>query len=425
MTTIKSRQEWRIRVEPRMAAPRERTGVRFVSHERDRSSHADDYSTLYRRLREGNPPPGRDREQRFGLRTLTRPGVETDPRYAAIYDPSPRIGLGPGPATECRRVSDLPLRRPPKQSWSHQRLRSYEGWVDGDRPRERAFTGVHIILSDGSNERCVKQRQLRSSTPASSTPRRDSGSSRDSRAAGLARVLRDSPARPAERRTPCCRGLALRPRADGVRQRSSRSFGSSRPTKPAPDPARPGIGLRPQPKPPQPGQRAVGSPLVLAARRLTSSGDAVADIPASWTILSDGHVGRSAGPRARHATWPCTTVRGVPQHAAPRPRARLPTIVRVRRPRTRADHRCAASRQRDSGHGRPEDRTRHEVSAMSSPERSHGVDRRIRYRRTRAAQGSGLPTALWPGCGGFGLRPKTYSGPRRSGPAWWAANELE
>ena len=215
-----------VRPSPEWPHPRERTGVRFVLTNVTDPSHADDYSAWYDDYENAIIRPG-VLANAFRFENPNAAGNETDPRFAAIYDlvtPDPATAW---PATE--NSPDYPTRlfADPRSKLVASALRgSYAmtGSMETDKDH-RALTGAHMILSDGGNDAVREQR---------AAAVLDTGLFH---AASRFRIIEGSPEPPAwlevfetalqdplSAYSRACNGLALRPRADGVRQRSSRSF---------------------------------------------------------------------------------------------------------------------------------------------------------------------------------------------------------
>jgi hypothetical protein len=189
-------------------------------------SHADDYSTWYDDYERAIIRPGVIANA-FRFENPDAAGSETDPRYAAIYDLVTPDPASAWPATENSPEYPTYLFADPRSKLVAPALRgSYElaGSMEIDQD-DRAFTGVHIILSDGGNDAVREQR---------AAAVLDTGFFH---AASRFRIIEGTPEPPAwleffetgledplSAYALACSGLALRPRADGVRQRSSRSF---------------------------------------------------------------------------------------------------------------------------------------------------------------------------------------------------------
>jgi hypothetical protein len=206
--------------------PRERTGVRFVLTNVTDASRADDYGAWYDDYENAIIRLGMIANA-FRFENLDAAGSETYPRYAAIYDLVTPDPASAWPATENSPDYPSHLFADPRSKLVAPALRgSYAmtGSIDTDNDH-RALTGVHIILSDGGNDAVREQR---------AAAVLDTGFFH---AASRFRIIEGTPEPPAwlevfetGLRDPlsayarACDGLALRPRADGVRQRSSRSF---------------------------------------------------------------------------------------------------------------------------------------------------------------------------------------------------------
>jgi hypothetical protein len=206
--------------------PRDRTGVRFVLTNVSDPSRADDYSAWYDGYENAIIRPGVIANA-FRFENPRAAGSETDPRYAAIYDLVTPDPASAWPATENAPNYPAHLFADPRSKLVAPALRgSYAltGWMEADI-YDRALTGVHIILSDEGNDAVRRQR---------AAAVLDTGFFH---AASRFRIIEGAPEPPAwlevfetsldeplRAYAQACDGLALRPRADGVRQRSSRSF---------------------------------------------------------------------------------------------------------------------------------------------------------------------------------------------------------
>lgn len=206
--------------------PHERTGVRFVLTNVTDPSQADDYGAWYDDYENAIIRPGVIANA-FRFENPDAAGTEIDPRYAAIYDLVTPDPASAWPATE--NSSDYPahLFADPRSRLVAPALRgSYAmtGSMETDND-QWALTGVHIILSDGGNDAVRKQR---------AAAVLDTGFFH---AASRFRIIEGSPEPPTWLEVfetglqdplgayaRACVGLGLRPRADCVRQRSSRSF---------------------------------------------------------------------------------------------------------------------------------------------------------------------------------------------------------
>ena len=206
--------------------PRERTGARFVLTNVTDPSHADDYSSWYDDYEKAIIRPGL-LPNAFRFENPDAAGTEADPRYAAIYDI-----VSPDPASAWTATENSPdypthLFADPRSKLLAPALRgSYAMTGSTEAGKDhRALTGVHIILSDGGNDAVREQR---------AAAVLDTGFFH---AASRFRVIEGTPEPPAwlevfetglqdplSAYARACHGLALRPRADGVRQRSSRPF---------------------------------------------------------------------------------------------------------------------------------------------------------------------------------------------------------
>ena len=215
-----------VRTSPKWRHPRERTGVRFVLTNVTDPSRADDYSAWYDDYENAIIRPGTIANA-FRFENPDAAGTETDPRYAAIYDLVTPDPASAWPATE--NSPDYPTRlfADPRSKLVAPALRGSYAMTGSMEIRndERTLTGVHIILSDAGNDAVREQR---------AAAVLDTGFFY---AASRFRIIEGSPHPPAwleifetGLRDPlsayarACDGLALRPRADDVRQRSSRSF---------------------------------------------------------------------------------------------------------------------------------------------------------------------------------------------------------
>src|SRR5882757_7000659 len=146
-------------VSPVWRHPRERTGVRFVLTNVTDPSHADDYSTWYDDYERAILRPGVIANA-FRFENPDAAGSETDPRYAAIYDLVTPDPASAWPATENSPEYPTYLFADPRSKLVAPALRgSYElaGSMEIDQD-DRAFTGVHIILSDAGNDAVREQR---------------------------------------------------------------------------------------------------------------------------------------------------------------------------------------------------------------------------------------------------------------------------
>jgi hypothetical protein len=216
----------RVRATPDRRHPRERTGIRFVLTNLTDPSHADDYSAWYDDYENAIIRPGL-LANAFRFENPDAAGTETDPRYAAIYDIVSPDPASAWPATENSPNYPTHLFADPRSKLVAPALRaSYAmtGSMETDDD-ERALTGVHIILSDGGIDAARERRAAEVL---------DTGFFH---AASRFQIIEGSPEPPVwlevfetGLRDPlsayarACHGLALRPRAEGVRQRSSRSF---------------------------------------------------------------------------------------------------------------------------------------------------------------------------------------------------------
>lgn len=216
----------RVRPTPDRRHPRERTGVRFVLTNLTDPGHADDYSAWYDDYENAIIRPGL-LANAFRFENPDAAGTETDPRYAAIYDIVSPDPASAWPATENSPNYPTHLFADPRSKLVAPALRaSYAmtGSMETDDD-ERALTGVHIILSDGGIDAARERR---------AAAVLDTGFFH---AASRFQIIEGSPEPPVwlevfetglqdplSAYARACHGLALRPRADGVRQRSSRSF---------------------------------------------------------------------------------------------------------------------------------------------------------------------------------------------------------
>jgi hypothetical protein len=219
-------EDSRVHPTPDRRHPRERTGVRFVLTNLTDPGHADDYSAWYDDYENAIIRPGL-LANAFRFENPDAAGTETDARYAAIYDI-----VSPDPASAWPAIENSPnypthLFADPRSKLVAPALRaSYAmtGSMETDDD-ERALTGVHIILSDGGIDAAREQR---------AAAVLDTGFFH---AASRFQIIEGSPEPPMwlevfetglqdplSAYARACHGLALRPRAEGVRQRSSRSF---------------------------------------------------------------------------------------------------------------------------------------------------------------------------------------------------------
>lgn len=215
-----------VRPSPESPHPRERTGVRFVLANPTDLSHANDYSAWYDDYANAITRRGVIANA-FRFENPDAAGTETDPRYAAIYDIVTPDPASAWPATE--NSPDFPRRLladartklvAPVLLASYAITGSME--IDND---ERALTGVHIILSDGGTDAVREQRAAAVLDAgffygASRFQIIEGGPEPPVWLEVFGTGLQD----PLSAYARGCDGLALRPRADGVRQRSSRSF---------------------------------------------------------------------------------------------------------------------------------------------------------------------------------------------------------
>jgi hypothetical protein len=211
---------------PEWPHPPARTGVRFVLTNVTDPSQADDYSAWYDAYENAIIRPGVIANA-FRFENPDAAGSETDPRYAAIYDIVTPDPASAWPATENSPDYPTLLFADPRSKLVAPVLRgSYAmtGSMEADTD-PRALTGVHIILSDGGNDAVREQR---------AAAVLDTGFFR---AASRFQIIEGAPVPPGwlevfetalqdplSAYARACDGMALRPRADGVRQRSSRSF---------------------------------------------------------------------------------------------------------------------------------------------------------------------------------------------------------
>jgi hypothetical protein len=206
--------------------PGERTGVRFVLTNATDPGRAGDYSAWYDDYEHAIIRPGLIANA-FRFENPTAAGTPTDPRYAAIYDIVSPDPASAWPATENSRrypsyLFDDPRSRlvAPTLRASYALTESLE--TDSDHGD---LTGVHIILSDGGTDTARERR-----AGAFLKTGFFYGASRF-------RIIEGSPEPPEwleifetdlqEPLTAYARardGLESEPPADGVRQRSSRSF---------------------------------------------------------------------------------------------------------------------------------------------------------------------------------------------------------
>jgi hypothetical protein len=216
----------RVRPSPEWPHPRERTGVRFVLTNVADPSHTDDYSAWYDDYENAIIRPGVIANA-FRFENPDAAGTETDPRYAAIYDfvtPDPASAW---PATENSPDYPTHLFADPRSKLVAPALRgSYAmtGSMETDHDH-RALTGVHIILSDGGTDAVREQR---------AAAVLDTGLFH---AASRFQIIEGSPEPPAwlevletglqDPLSAYARArdaMPPQPAADGLRQRSSRSF---------------------------------------------------------------------------------------------------------------------------------------------------------------------------------------------------------
>jgi hypothetical protein len=216
----------RVRPSPEWPHPRERTGVRFVLTNVTDPSHADDYSAWYDDYENAIIRPGAIANA-FRFENPDAAGTETDPRYAAIYDLVTPDPASAWPATENSPDYPTHLFADPRSKLVAPALRgSYAmtGSMETDNDH-RALTGVHIILSDGGTDAVREQRAAAAL---------DTGFFH---AASRFQIIEGSPEPPAwlevletglqDPLSAYARArdsLPPQPAADGVRQRSSRSF---------------------------------------------------------------------------------------------------------------------------------------------------------------------------------------------------------
>ena len=206
--------------------PRERTGVRFVLTNTADPSRTDDYSAWYDDYEHAIIHPGLI-SNAFRFENLDAAGTPSDPRYAAIYDivsPDPALAW---PQTENapgypRYLFDDPPSRlvAPALRGSYALTGSLEtNSGHGD------LTGVHIVLSDGGTDTVREQR---------AAALLETGFFYG---AWRSRIIEGSPDPPAwlevvetDLQDPltayarACDALESKPPADGVHERSSRSF---------------------------------------------------------------------------------------------------------------------------------------------------------------------------------------------------------
>ena len=144
---------------PERPHPRERTGVRFVFTNLTDLSHADDYSAWYDDYELSIIRPGVIANA-FRFANPDAAGTEADPRYAAIYDLVTPDPASAWPATENSPDYPTQLFADPRSDLIVPVLRgSYAmtGSIETDNDR-RTLTGVHIILSDGGTDAVREQR---------------------------------------------------------------------------------------------------------------------------------------------------------------------------------------------------------------------------------------------------------------------------
>jgi hypothetical protein len=205
--------------------PRERTGVRFVLTNATDPTRADEYSAWYDDYERAIIRPGL-LANAFRFENPNAGGTPTDPRYAAIYDI-----VSPDPASAWPQIENSPgypryLFEDPRSRLVAPALRgSYAltGSLETDSHHDD-LTGVHIILSDGGTDTLREHRAA-----ALLKTGFFYGASRF-------RIIEGSPEPPewlevfeTDLQDPltayarACDALESQP-ADGVRQRSSRSF---------------------------------------------------------------------------------------------------------------------------------------------------------------------------------------------------------
>jgi hypothetical protein len=189
-------------------------------------SHTDDYSAWYDDYENAIIRPGVIANA-LRFENPEADGNETDPRYAAIYDLVTPDPASAWPASENSPDYPVHLFADPRSKLVAPALRGSYAMTGSMEIRndERTLTGVHIILSDAGNDAVREQR---------AAAVLDTGFFY---AVSRFRIIEGSPDPPAwleifetglrDPLTAYARardGLALRPRADDVRQRSSRSF---------------------------------------------------------------------------------------------------------------------------------------------------------------------------------------------------------
>jgi hypothetical protein len=206
--------------------PRERTGVRFVLTNAADPSRVADYSAWYDDFERAIIRPGLIANA-FRFENPNSGGTTADPRYAAVYDIVSRDPASAWPDTESSPDYPRYLFDDPRSRLVVPALRGSYALVGslGMDNGPRALTGVHIILSDEATDTVRAQRAA-----ALLETGFFYGASRF-------RVIEGSPNPPVwleifetdvkDPLTAYARALAAPPRepsADGIRQRSSRSF---------------------------------------------------------------------------------------------------------------------------------------------------------------------------------------------------------
>jgi hypothetical protein len=219
-------EETRVPPSPGWPHPRERTGVRFVLTNATDPSRADDYSAWYDDYEKAIIRPGVIANA-FRFENPDAAGTETDPRYAAIYDIVTSDPASAWPATENSPNYPTDLFADPRSKLVAPALRGSYALTgsmetDGDH---RTLTGVHIILSDRGTDVLRGQR----AAALLETGFFHTGS--------RFQIIEGSPDPPAwlevfetglqdplSAYDQARDALAPQPAADGIRERSSRSF---------------------------------------------------------------------------------------------------------------------------------------------------------------------------------------------------------
>jgi hypothetical protein len=215
-----------VRPSPEWPHPRERTGVRFVLTNVTDPRHADDYSAWYDDYENAIIRPGVIASA-FRFENPGAAGTETDPRYAAIYDlvtPDPAAAW---PATENSPDYPTHLFADPRSKLVAAALRGSYAMTGSTESAtdHRALTGVHIILSHGGTHAVREQRAAAALDTgffhAASRFQIIEGSPE---ASAWLEILETGLEDPLSAYARARDALLPEPAADGVRQRSSRSF---------------------------------------------------------------------------------------------------------------------------------------------------------------------------------------------------------